>query len=51
MVDEWNLIGAARWAGIPPWELAERPAWWLNRILSVMAVEAGAAKAKKKRVT
>jgi len=46
MLDEWNLFQAARWAGVAPWELERQSAWWKNRILSVMAVEDGLAKAK-----
>ncbi len=30
MVLDWNLICAARFLGVAPWELLERPVYWLE---------------------
>lgn len=38
------LLQAAKWAGVPPWELLEQPAGWLMGILAVMEVEGRVAK-------
>ena len=47
LVDEWNLFMAAKWAGVGPWELAEQPVWWKNRLLFFMNVEQGLGKVKR----
>jgi len=38
------LIRAARYAGVGAWELADRPAIWMNWYLSAQAAEEFAAK-------
>jgi hypothetical protein len=38
---EWyKLIRAARYLGVPPWELAGQPVWWME--LAIIAEEAEA---------
>lgn len=44
-VDEWLLLKAARWAGVPPWELARQPAYWMNAICDAMEVDGRLKKA------
>jgi hypothetical protein len=39
LIDEWNLFQAARWMGVAPWELAERPAFWLEHGLFMQQVD------------
>lgn len=40
--DWYELIRAARYLGVPPWELAERPVWWRNRALEAEHAELSA---------
>ncbi len=47
IVDEWNLLQAAKWIGVAPWELLKQPVGWLLSILSAMNVENGVYKAMK----
>lgn len=46
MPDWYELILAARYLGVAPWELAEQPAVWLNWALAARAAE---NEAEKKR--
>jgi len=43
------LIKAARYLKVPPWELAEKPAWWVNVALEAQSAEAAAHKAHSER--
>jgi len=47
--DEWALFQAAKWAGVAPWDLAEKPAGWLLSILSAIDVEEKVRAAVRKR--
>jgi hypothetical protein len=38
-IDEWMLLQAAKWAGVPPWELYDQPAAWLLSIWEAMETE------------
>lgn len=40
--DWYPLIQAARYLGVAPWELVERPRVWLQWALASQAAEAGA---------
>jgi hypothetical protein len=33
------VIRAARYAGVPPWELAQKPSYWLSRLLEAESAE------------
>lgn len=44
VMDAVNLAIAAKWAGVAPWELAEKPIFWLDSIRTAMEVEAASAK-------
>lgn len=35
----FNLIRAARYLHVPPWDLARKPIWWINAALATMAAE------------
>jgi hypothetical protein len=43
------LIRAAKYLQVAPWELAERPIWWMNVALAGMAAEAAAERAQAAR--
>lgn len=49
MIDEWNLMQAAHWAQVAPWELEQAGEWWINRVLSAMDVEEGLRKAREEK--
>ena len=36
--DWWNLIAATKYLGVPPWDLACQPVWWID--VAVMAANA-----------
>jgi hypothetical protein len=36
----WSLIQASRYLGVPPWELARRPVWWMRIALAAQDAEA-----------
>jgi hypothetical protein len=40
-----NLIMAAKWAGVAPWELAQKPLGWLDWIETAMEMERAATSA------
>ena len=44
--DYYPLIRAARYLGVPPWELADRPRVWLEWALTCKAAEDGARAAR-----
>lgn len=45
---EWYpLIRAARYLGVPPWELAQQPRQWMEWAHIAQAAEAGAARGPK----
>ncbi len=44
----YSLIVAARYLGVPPWELARKPVWWMNVALAAQSAENSASKSKKK---
>lgn len=39
LVQSLTLVRAAKWAGVRPWELAEKPAIWLDLILLAQDAE------------
>ena len=45
----YTLIKAARYLGVPPWELAEKPLWWTHVALASQGAEATAAKHHRDR--
>lgn len=45
-LDDVNLVMAARWAGVAPWELAQRPLGWLDWIETAMEMERAAFNAR-----
>lgn len=50
MPDWYPLIRAARYLGVPPWELARQPATWMEWALTSEAAEAGARNVKRESV-
>jgi hypothetical protein len=38
------MLRAARYLGVAPWDLADRPVWWQEIALAAEAAEAAAAK-------
>lgn len=45
----YTLISAARYLKVAPWELAEKPVWWVNTALAAQAAEADAQKQRSER--
>lgn len=45
----YTLIVAARYLGVPPWELEDQPMVWLNRALTAQSLEAEADAIREKR--
>lgn len=43
------VIRAARYLGVPPWELADQPIFWMRVALAVEGAEAEAEKAREQR--
>lgn len=43
------LLRAAKYLGVPPWELAERPALWQAWALAAEGAEADATEQRRKR--
>ena len=42
---EWYpLIVAARYYGVPPWELMQQSIWWIDKAFIAMTAEGQAAK-------
>jgi hypothetical protein len=39
-LEEWNTFQCAKWLGVPPWELQERSAAWLNKAAYYASIEA-----------
>jgi len=46
----YSLIQAARYLGVPPWDLARKPVWWMRVALAAQSAENAAGK-KSKKVT
>lgn len=45
-VPDWFiLLKAARYLGVPPWDLAQKPYWWIN--IAIAAESAENSKPKK----
>lgn len=44
IIDAVNLVIAAKWAGVAPWELAQKPIAWLDIIRLAMEVETASAR-------
>lgn len=42
----YRIIRASRFLGVPPWELASAPLFWLNAAEESMVAEAAAQKAQ-----
>lgn len=43
----YSLISAAKYLGVPPWDLARRPVWWMNIALAAQSAESAASKQRK----
>lgn len=43
----YSLVQAAKYLGVPPWELAKQPVWWMNVALAAQSAESSAGKRKK----
>jgi hypothetical protein len=37
----YSVIQAARYLGVPPWDLADKPVWWMRVALAAQSVENG----------
>lgn len=48
MPDWYPLSRAARFWGVPPWELAARPAYWVELAQIIEAAEAKGAENRRK---
>ena len=49
-VPQWyRVIRAAKYLGVPPWDLAAKPLWWLEIALAAESAEAAAASHKRAR--
>jgi hypothetical protein len=46
----YSLIKAARYLGVPPWDLARKPVWWMQIALAAESAE-NAAQHQKRKVT
>lgn len=47
---EWYVVmRAAKWLGVPPWELAEKPVWWMQWAVLAMGAENRAEKTLNER--
>jgi hypothetical protein len=44
MPDWYPLIVAAKYLGVPPWDLLERSVWWRDKALIAMSAEKQAKK-------
>lgn len=42
MPDWFSVMRAARWLGVPPWELLHRPRVWMEWALAALGAEAAA---------
>lgn len=42
--DWYRLLVAARYLGVPPWDLAQKPLWWMNIALAAQSAENAARK-------
>jgi hypothetical protein len=42
--EDYNLVKAAQYLGVAPWELMEQSIWWQERAILFMNAEAGAQK-------
>lgn len=45
----YTLVSAARYLRVAPWDLAQRPAWWVHVALAAQAAEGHASEQKAKR--
>jgi hypothetical protein len=46
--DWYPLIRAAKYLGVAPWDLAERPAHWMHLALAAEGAELGASEQRAK---
>jgi hypothetical protein len=49
-IEEWIILQCARWLGVPPWELLERSAVWLNKAVFYASIEAQVQEIRVKNV-
>jgi len=49
--DWYLLIRAARYLGVPPWELATMPAWWMQAALASENAEIHGENERNKRAS
>lgn len=45
----YTLIKASRYLGVAPWDLAQKPVWWVHVALAAQSAEAYASKQKSER--
>jgi len=49
MMEEWNFFMLAESIGIPAWELAKVPKWWIDRTMFYKTVNAERLSAKTEK--
>lgn len=47
--DWWQLVAAARYLKVAPWELHAQPVWWLHMALDAMEAENHASEMHRKK--
>lgn len=43
----YHTLRAARYLGVPPWDLVQQPVWWQEIALAAEAAEAAASEHRK----
>lgn len=49
MPNWYRLIQAAKYLGVAPWDLAQRPVWWMNIAVAAQNAEHAAEQARKRK--
>jgi hypothetical protein len=47
--DWYATMQAAKYLGVPPWELLDQPVWWRDKAIIAMSAEQNARKILEKR--